>query len=276
MPINAPVEYYKAEEKYKTAKSRDEKIRYLEEMIRLLPKHKGSEHLLGQLRRRLAKLKSQKEVKRGAKPRFAIKKEGIGQVCLIGMPNSGKSTLLKMLTGVDVEIADYPYTTTKPEVGMMKYEDVWIQIVEIPSTFDPEFMSIAHNCDLVIRVIDIHQDIDEQRKKIREILNEYKVKAKQIKVITKKPINIEKLRQEIWKNLGVIRVYTKARGKKPETKPIILKKGSTVEDMIKEIHKDFLKHFRFARVWGKSVKFDGANVGLDHILADKDVVQIFA
>lgn len=276
MPINAPVEYYKAEEKYKSAKTKDEKIKYLQEMIRLLPKHKSSEHMLSQLRKRLAKLKAQKEIKRGAKPVFVVKKEGVGQVCLIGLTNSGKSTLLKKLTGVDVEIANYPYTTIKPEIGMMRYEHVWIQLVEIPSTFEPEWMSIAHNCDLVIKVIDGDRDIDKQRKELREIMNEHKIGAKTIKVITKRLINLEKLKGEIWNSLNVMRVYTKSHGKKPEEKPLILKKGSTVKDAIKEVHKEFLKHFRFARVWGKSVKHGKGKVGLEHILQDKDIIEIKA
>ena len=171
MPVNASIEYYKAEEDYKSAKTREEKIRCLEEMIRLLPKHKSSEHVLAELKKRLAKLKSQKEAKTG-RSAFTFKKEGVGTVCLIGMPNSGKSTLLKKITGVDIEISDYPYTTTKPEIGMLKFEDVRIQIVEIPSTFDSEWMSIAHNSDLVIRVIDGNENLTSQRVEISEILKQ--------------------------------------------------------------------------------------------------------
>ncbi len=276
MPVNAPVEYYKAEEAYKSARTREEKIKYLEEMIRLLPKHKGTHNVLAQLRRRLAKLKEQKEAATGRKQAFSIKKEGVGQVCLIGLANSGKSSLLKQLTGVDVEIADFPYTTTRPEMGMMQYEDVWVQIIEIPSTFEPQWMGIAHSADLIIRVIDGDGDLDEQRKELNEIFRKFKIKTKTIKVITKRPINLTKLKSEIWNNFNVIRVYTKAQGKLPEKKPIVMKKDSTVKDAVKEIHKEFLKHFRFARIWGKSVKFNGATVGLEHVLEDKDVIQIFA
>ena len=82
MPVNAPIEYYKAEEKFLSARSREEKIETLEEMIRLLPKHKGTEHVLGQLRARMAKLKKQGE-KKGARQK-GIKKEGAAQVCLLG------------------------------------------------------------------------------------------------------------------------------------------------------------------------------------------------
>ncbi|MBS3052625.1 MAG: TGS domain-containing protein [Candidatus Aenigmarchaeota archaeon] len=275
MPVNASIEYYKAEEDYKSAKTREEKIRCLEEMIRLLPKHKSSEHVLAELKKRLAKLKSQKEAKTG-RSAFTFKKEGVGTVCLIGMPNSGKSTLLKKITGVDIEISDYPYTTTKPEIGMLKFEDVRIQIVEIPSTFDSEWMSIAHNSDLVIRVIDGNENLTSQRVEISEILKKNRIKIKTIKIIGKRPVDIEKLKMEIWKNLGRIRVYTKTQNKPPEKTPIVLKRGSTIYDVVKQVHKEFLKHFRFARIWGKSVKFPGATVGLDYKLEDKDIVQIFS
>lgn len=275
MPVNATVEYYKAEEAYTEAKTREEKIKCLEEMIRLLPKHKGSENVLSQLRGRLAKLKKQKDTVAGRRQEISIKKEGVGQVCLISLPNSGKSTLLKQLTGVNVEIADFPYTTTKPEVGMMPYEDVWVQIIEIPSTFEPQWMGIVHSTDLIIRVIDSERNLDGQRKELNEILNKFHIKTKAIKVISKKPINLNKLKLEIWNSFNVIRIYTKVQGKPPEKKPIVMKKGSTVKDVVKEVHKEFLKTFRFARIWGKSVKFNGATVGLEHELSDKDVVQIF-
>jgi len=276
MPVNAPVEYYKAEEKYKLAKTREEKIACLEEMIRLLPKHHGSERLLRDLRKRLAKLKSQKPIKKGGKQKFVIKKEGAGQVCLLGLTNSGKSTLLKELTNVDVAIADYSYTTTKPEVGMMKYEDVRIQIIEIPSTFDPKSMSIVYGTDLIIFVLDVKKDTEQQKRKLSEILEKRRIKTKRLYVVSKKPIDIEKLKAKIWNNLGIMRIYTKTPGKKPEKKPIIFSKRTTVEDVAKIVHKSFLEHFRFAVVHGKSVKFGREKVGLDHVLKDKDVVEIRA
>ncbi len=275
MPVNAPTEYYLAEERYKNAKTKEEKIKALEEMISLLPKHHGSERLLMDLKKRLAKLKSQKE-SRPVKTSFSIKKEGAAQVCLIGLPNSGKSTLLKLLTGVDVKIAEYPYTTVEPEVGMMKYEDVWIQVIEIPSTFEPAWLGIAHNCDLIIKVIDGDGDMDKQRKELRKILDENRIRVKSIKVVMKRPVDVEAIKKQIWKELNLIRVYTKPQGKEPEKKPLIFKDKATVEDVVKEVHKDLLKYFRFAKVWGKSVKHQGTQVGLEHKLADKDIVQIFA
>ncbi|MEM5878678.1 MAG: TGS domain-containing protein [Candidatus Aenigmatarchaeota archaeon] len=274
MPVNAPNEYYLAEEKYKNAKTRDEKIKYLQEMISLLPRHHGSEKLLMELKKRLSKLKEQKESK-PSRSSVSIKKEGAAQVCLFGFANSGKSTLLKKLTNVDVEIDSHPYTTLKPAVGMMKYEDVWIQVIEIPSTFEPEWMAIVRNCDLIIKVIDGDDDLNRQRNELKKILDENRIKSKSIKIITKRPLNLDKIKSEIWSKLNIIRIYTKTQGKDPEKDPIIFKEKATVRDVVKEVHKDFLKHFRFARVWGKSVKFHGAQVGLDHQLKDGDIIQIY-
>jgi len=276
MPVNASIEYYKAEEKFTSAKTREEKIACLEEMIRLLPKHKSSETALAQLRKRLAKLKEEKPKKASQKPKWIVKKEGSGQVCLVGLTNSGKSTLLKELTGIDVDIASYEYTTTKPEFGMMRYEDVWVQIVEIPSTFEPEVMSIVHNSDLILILLDVNQGLEKQRREIDDILARRMIKTKKSYVMTKQELNIEKLKKQIWDNLGKIRVYTKTPGKKAENKPIIFRSKARVKDVVEEVHKSFLKHFRYAKVWGKSVKFNGATVGLKHALADKDVVEIRA
>ncbi len=276
MPVNASIEYYKAEEKFTSAKTKEEKILYLEEMIRLLPKHKSSENVHAQLRKKLAKLKETKPKKTGTKPKWAIKKEGAGQICLIGLTNSGKSTLLKELTNVDVEIASYEYTTTKPQYGMMLYEDVFIQIIEIPSTFDSGSLSIAYNADLILILLDVNKSLIKQKAELDEILKKRMIKTKKLYITTKQGLDTEKLKTLIWENLEKIRIYTKTPGKKKENKPIIFKKGATVEGVVKEVHKNFLKHFRYAKIWGKSVKFGGATVGLDYVLADKDVVEIRA
>ena len=132
MPINAGPEYFVAEKRYLEARTRKEKIAALQEMIKALPKHKGTETLLAQLRKRLAKLKSQKSVKATTKPKFMIRKLGAAQVCILGLTNSGKSSLLKALTGVEIEIADYPYTTKIPKVAMMPFGEIQIQLIEIP------------------------------------------------------------------------------------------------------------------------------------------------
>ncbi|MGC8811983.1 MAG: GTPase [Candidatus Aenigmatarchaeota archaeon] len=290
MPINAGPEYYAAEKKYLEARTREEKIKALEEMIRVLPKHKGTSNLLAQLKHRLAKLKKEGEKKAKAKPSLAIKKEGAAQVCIIGLTNSGKSTLLKALTNAKVEIADYPFTTKKPEVGMMQYTDLQLQLVEIPSTFNPEFLTLLHTCDEILILLDATKDLKEQEQEINNLLKERNLLNKKflwvlnksetsdkdsqhLKISAKEKINLEILKEKIWEKLDLIRVYTKSPGKPKDLSALALPKGSTVKDVAKILHKDFLKNFKYARIFNNT-KFSGQKVGLDYELKDFDVVEI--
>ena len=287
MPVNAGAEYFVAEKKYLEARSKEEKIKALDEMIRALPKHKGSEHLLSQLKHRLKRLKEEKTTKASAKPKFSIKKEGAAQVCIIGLTNSGKSSLLKALSAVDVKIADYPFTTKLPVVGMMNYGDVQIQMIEIPSTFDSDFMSILQTCDLILILIDSSQDVDKQTEELSKIVNERFADKKSLFVFSKSDIKkfnqlsisakeksgLEELKEEIWNRLDLIRVYTKSPGKPKVIPPITLPKTATVKDIAKSIHKDFLKNFSFARIFN-STSYSGQKVGLEYRLKDLDIVEI--
>jgi small GTP-binding protein len=171
MPANLPPEYFKAEEKYLRAKTVEEKILATQELIRAAPKHKGTEKLLRTLKRRLAKLRQelQKQQSRriGGGPSFAVKKEGAAQVALVGVPNSGKSMLLRWLTSARPEVADYPFTTREPVPGMMQFEDIQFQLVEVPALIEGSSMgrglgaqplSIVRNADAVALVVDVSVD----------------------------------------------------------------------------------------------------------------------
>jgi ribosome-interacting GTPase 1 len=289
MPANLPAEWYACEKKLREAKYKEDKIRLIQELISLTPRHKGTERILAQLRHRLKKIREEKVTKTTAKPKFSIKKEGAAQVCIVGLTNSGKSSLLKTLTNVDVEIADYPYTTKQPVVGMMFYGDVQIQLVEIPSTFDPDSVSILHTCDLILILIDSSQDQDKQIGELMRILSERKLDSKKTLLVSSKsdigrpaqgiPVSVkehttlEDLKKEIWSRLGLIRVYTKSPGKPKTVPPVTLPVGSTIRDVAKAIHKDFIEGFKFARVFN-STRFSGQKVGLDYRLNDMDVVEI--
>jgi small GTP-binding protein len=183
MPANLPPEYFKAEQKYLSAKTLEERIIATQELIRVTPKHKGTEKLLSNLKRRLAKLKKelqdQKKRRMGGGQRFAVKKEGAAQVALVGAPNSGKSTLLKWLTNANPEIAGYPFTTREPIPGMMPYQDVQIQLVEVPAIvrgsyygkgLGPQSLGVARNADAIALVVDLSSDPIEQVKTLLEEL----------------------------------------------------------------------------------------------------------
>jgi len=292
MPINAGPEYFLAEKKYLEARTKEEKIAALEEMIRTIPKHKSSEKQLALLRKRLAKLKKQKSVRATSRPKFMIRKTGSAQVCILGMTKSGKSSLLNVLTGVDVEVGDYSYTTKEPNLAMMNFGDVQIQLIEIPATFDPESMSILYTCDEILVLLDGKEDVDKQEQEIKKILNEMKLsnkkilfvinkadlkklRSKYLQISVKYKIGLEELKERIWSGLNLIRVYTKSPGKPKVIPPITLPIGSTVRDVAKNIHKDFLKDFKFARIFNDT-KFSGISVGLDYKLKDLDVVEIHA
>jgi len=290
MPINAGPEYFVAEKKFLEARTREEKIAALEEMIRTIPKHKSSEKQLALLRKRLANLRKQKSVRATARPKFIIKKTGSAQVCILGMTKSGKSSLLNELTGVNVEVGDYPYTTKEPNVAMMNFGDVQIQLVEIPATFDPESMSILYTCDEIVVLLDGNEDVDRQEKEIRKMLSGMnllnkkmlfvvnksdlkQLKSKYLQISAKDKTGLEELKERIWSGLDLIRVYTKPPGKPKIIPPITLSIGSTVRDVAETVHKDFLKDFKFARVFNNT-KFSGRPVGLDYKLNDLDIVEI--
>ncbi|NLG85358.1 MAG: TGS domain-containing protein [Firmicutes bacterium] len=135
MPANLTPQYLAAEQAYREAKTVEEKILALEEMLAVIPKHKGTEKLQAEIKSRLAKLRQAGERVqaggRGSDP-FHVPREGAGQAALVGFPNVGKSSLLAALTRARPAVGDYPFTTHVPQAGMMAFEDVQIQLVDTP------------------------------------------------------------------------------------------------------------------------------------------------
>ena len=267
MPTNVTVEYAKAQGRYAQAKTRLEKIDALEEMISTCPSHKGCANLLADLKSKLAKLKKTAPKKTGKRV-TTIQKEGDAQICILGMTQSGKSTILSRLTNAKPKISSIPYTTTRPEIGAMDYHGVRIQIIEIPSTFDSIYMNIAQNCDGIVLIYRNEQD----RAEIHKIAEKYRIRIPSIDI--KRDMNPEKIKDSIWNMLGLIRVYTKQPGKPAEKKPLVAREGITVGEAAKVLHRDFFTFFKFARIWGKSAKHQGQSVGKDHILKDNDILEI--
>lgn len=168
MPANLTPDYFKAEEWYRSAATNEEKILALEKMLAVMPKHKGTDGLKADLRRKLSHLKELGTKKSASKhvDIFHVVRGGSGQIVLLGMPNSGKSSILSALTNAKVNVADFPYATAAPVPGMMNYEDVQIQLVDMPPiTADyvaPGQVGTYRNCDLIAIVIDLSADIEEQ------------------------------------------------------------------------------------------------------------------
>ena len=166
MPANLPPDYKEAERRFREASSHEEKLAALREMLALLPKHKGTDKLQADLRRRVSKLEEEGEQarKRGGH-RFDpghVRREGAGQWVLVGPPNAGKSALVRALTHAHPEVAPYPFTTRAPLPGMMPFEDVQVQLVDTPAVTveraEPYVPNLVHTADGVLVVLDVAAD----------------------------------------------------------------------------------------------------------------------
>ncbi len=181
MPANLTPQYKKAEEAFRQATSTEEKLACLEEMLAIIPKHKGTDHLQADLKSTIAKLKEEQRggggKKKGGSARidpFAVPRSGAGQVVLIGAPNAGKSAIVGALTNAKVVVAEYPFSTTAPVPGAAKHEDVPIQLVDMPPVtaegLVPGATGTYRLCDIILIVVDLAADALEQHEMCRQAL----------------------------------------------------------------------------------------------------------
>jgi len=328
MPANLTPDYYAAEKRYRQASTHEEKIAMLREMLAVMPKHKGTEHLQGDLKRKIAKLQSQAKKKQATRRSSGwdhIPREGAGQVVFVGFPNSGKSSLLNSLTNAHSDIADYPFSTFKPVQGMMPYEDIQIQLVDLPPVSmdynDPWIFNIIRLSDLVLLVVDMSlAHPEEQVFNACGILEQHKIflkkegenrpkgplaikstllmgtkmdsvgTAERMEIVRGIYANeypclfgsvrdgtfVNKIRNEIFNTIGVIRIYTKIPGNKADmVNPYILPVGTTVLEAAMVVHKDLAESMKYARLWGSNT-YNGQRVEKNHILKDKDILEIHA
>ena len=311
MPANLPPQYFEAEKRYRSAKSAPERIEALEEMLAIMPKHKGTDHLRAELRGRIAKL-SQSLDKKTATQRasMVIEKEGAAQVAVIGLPNAGKSQIVSCITNASPTIAEYPFATHSAMPGMMEFENIQIQLIDTPplvaQSIEFWLPPMLRRADALLIVVDLGDaplsqmeaitaqlenmrirlgekkaliignklDLNKANENYTALNNKYGSHLPVIAISAKERIGLEELKREIYHMLALIRVYTKAPGQKPDfNDPIILEKGSTLRDAAASVHKDFLAKLKYARVWG-SGKHDGLMVKRDHILQDGDVIEL--
>ena len=182
MPANLTPQYLEAEARFKQAKTTQEKIKTLEVMMAVIPKHKGTEKLRGQLKSRMAKLKEELQRKPTlgrAEQAYTIKREGSAQVVLLGLPNSGKSALFSKATHAFSEVADYPFTTQKPVPGMMKFENLQIQLVDTPPIqldhIEPGLSNLIRNADALLLIVGLTEGPVFQMEILLEVLKEMKI-----------------------------------------------------------------------------------------------------
>jgi ribosome-interacting GTPase 1 len=332
MPANLSPEYKAAEAAYRKAREPRERLDLLREMLRTIPKHKGTDHLQADIKRRIKELSEEVETRsKGGParhgPSLVLRPEGAAQLALIGPPNSGKSSLHVRLTGSHAHVAPYPFTTQFPEPGMMTHEDIHFELLDLPAIAPehavPWIAATLQTVDACLFVVDLGDaSCVEQAQAVQRLLTEKRVtlcaswhetrddedtfalriptlllatKADTIDGIDAEletfreltgftypafcvsattGAGLEALGPWLFRELGIVRIYTKAPGHPPDmTRPFTLREGQTVGDVARLVHKDVASALRYARLWGRS-GHDGQQVGRDHVVTDGDVIEL--
>jgi hypothetical protein len=346
MPANLSPEYKAAEAAFRATRDPRQRLECLREMLRTIPKHKGTEHLQADIKARIKDLGEQLEGgKKGGGhggPALVIRPEGAAQIALVGPPNVGKSALHARLTGSAAQAAPYPFTTQYPQPGMMPYEDIHFQLVDLPAIAAehplPWLGSTLQTADAALLVIDLGEpDCLDQVQDVLALLARRRValdarwqadeedgsrsaggdadraaddpfgvrlptlllanKADRLAddeaelqafrdlaglpfpamaVSAATGRGLGELGPWLFEHLGVVRVYTKVPGHPVDRqRPFTLRRGQTVGDVARLVHGDLGRTLRYARLWGPS-GFDGQHVGIEHRVADGDVVELHA
>ena len=332
MPTNVTPQYRSAEERFRQAKTAQEKIIALQEMLAVMPKHKGTDHLKAQLRSRMSKLMEELEgPSRGSRSGnvepFSLPKQGAGRATLVGPTNVGKSLLLTRATGAHSKVGSYALSTLEPVPGMLSFEDIYIQLVDTPPitnlSTQGRLYGLLRMSDVLILVVDLSNEPVSQVQQCFQALEEWGFvllgkhrgeegpipelgkpviivgnkadvpgsldsfqlleselgeKYPVILVSAEEEVGLDELGEAIYRDLGIIRVYTKAPQEKMEEiqrgAPFVLPQGSTVADASAHIHKDLVRSLKYAVLWGRSGKFEGQHVGRDHRLHDGDLIEL--
>ncbi len=180
MPANLTPQYLEAEKNFRNAKTTEERIACLEEMLAVMPKHKGTDHLRAELRTKIAKL-TDSLGKKAATQRMSMKieKAGAAQIAVIGPPNTGKSQIVASITSAKPVVAAYPYTTQTAMPGMMTFENIQLQLIDTPPIGEqpPEWwlLNIIRRADVLMIVVNLNQDAVAQADAIINLLNEKRI-----------------------------------------------------------------------------------------------------
>jgi len=236
---------------------------------------------------------------------IAIRREGVAQVALVGAPNAGKSSLLHALSHVQIKIGDYAFTTLRPVAALTHIGGVLVQLVEIPGLISGAaegrgggraLLGVLRSADAIVYCLDVTESFEA----LQEVRNEVALagidlpsmlaatkmdEAKEGDLATLQAavpdlgvsiIDDESLvafKEAVWKLTGLIRVYLR-HNKHVDEEPLAMEPGASIIDVATKVHKELAATFRGARIWGPSARFDGQQVGRDHLVQDGDSVEI--
>lgn len=315
MPANLPPEYFEAEKRFKSALTAKEKALALEKLISTVPKHKGTDRLRADLRRRLAQLREEVISKKrsGKGDLYSIEKQGAGQIALAGFANAGKSSIVKALTNSHPVIADYPVSTIMPLAGMMPFEDIQFQMVDLPpignESTDGWVSGMLRVADALLLVIDLSEEPASQSELLLGQLREWKIGLKEagvgkpaviaaaksdiasaeeglggvlssfgglypvVAVSTVTGGGLEELRRTIFEISGVIRVYSKEPGREPDRRAPFTIRSGSTVLELAELIHRDFLNNLKYACIWGSGKFAGQRVQKDYVLRDRDVVE---
>jgi len=389
LPANLTAEAKAKWNKAQQAKTAKTKIPALQEFLSAIPKHKGNERLRAQIKRKIALLKTETQTKHrpssGRVSERTVEKAGAAQIAVLGLTKAGRSSLLTAVTAARPVVASYPYATKENIPGMLQFEDIQFQLVELPAlvpgdegrfVFQEGSADLVRTCDGLILMVDLSADPAEQlevilaelarsqvstqksepnvsvqrtrssgiqlftagrlvgctREEVSSLLKTYAIpnaivratgdvtldniedviletnliykptivmankadladaprhsrrlvdhvgsKMQVLVVSCHTGLGLSELGKRLFEALDLVRVYTKEpNASRPSPEPFIIKRGTTVGQLSRQIHSVLFRQFKYARVWGKSASYDGERVGIGHILSDGDVVQIHA
>ncbi len=339
MPANLNPEYKAAEAAFKRSRDPQERLDHLREMLRVIPKHKGTDHLQADLKTRIkeltADLAGPKKTGAQTGPVTFVHPEGAAQVALVGPPNTGKSALHARLTGSHAASEAYAFTTQFPQPGMFEHEDVAFQLVDLPPVSAehpiPWMANTLQSADGCLFVVDVSRPgCVEEVIAVQELLADRKILVSSswpgdeegsagpgdddpftlylptVLVASKADIvehpreelavleeltgldcpvlsvsavtgeGLEELGAWLFDPLAIVRVYTKKPGQGvDEGKPYTVRRGGTVLDVARLVHRDIAVSLKYARLFGGH-GFEGQQVGRDHEVVDGDVLELHA
>lgn len=267
MPANLTPDYLNAEKAYKAAKTDEERLDCLQEMLATIPKHKGTDKMQADIKRKISKLKEKMEQHAKAKKgvSYHVKSEGAGQIAVVGVPNVGKSNLISRLTKTHLEVAPYPFTTREPFPAMMHYLDIRVQLVDLPpvSKEHTDFWvyEVIKAADAILIVINMTApDPVAQFGEVKELLEDKKIFVEWDKGIEELPRGSKTMKAVIGatyceedKDGELVSLFKELSQTKLEIIPVSITDDSTLESL-KKILFDMLNVIRiYSKPPGKPV-----------------------